>query len=56
MHTDDVIVQINNKDSNAYEMGEVRNILESKDGQEITMTIKRGDEIKEVSFQLKKKI
>lgn len=56
IHTDDVIAQINNKDSNAYEMWEVRDILKSKDGQEITMTIKRGDEIKEVSLTLRRKI
>jgi len=37
-------------------MWELRRVLMSGDGRKITMTIKRGDNVKEVSFLLKKKI
>ena len=37
-------------------MQELRRLLKSGNGQEITMTIKRGKEVRKVSFLLEKKI
>lgn len=56
IRANDVILKVNNKDANEYEMGELRRVLRSGDKQKIMMTIKRGDDVKEVSFLLKKKI
>jgi len=52
----DTILKVGNKDANTYDMWELRRVLMSGDGRKITMTIKRGDNVKEVSFLLKKKI
>jgi predicted aspartyl protease len=58
IQADDVIIRINNKGSDAYEMWEVRRLLKSKDGDKITMTIKSGGtgKIKDVLFFLKKEL
>ncbi|MHC4690903.1 MAG: aspartyl protease family protein [Planctomycetota bacterium] len=53
---DDVIISINNKDAKEYELWEIRCILESGHNKEISMTIKRENDAKEVLFLLKKKI
>ena len=52
----DTILKVNNKDANTYGMWELRELMTSGDKQKITMTIKNSDEIKEVSFLLKKRI
>lgn len=52
----DTILKVGNKDANTYDILELRRFLMSGDRHKITMTIKRGDDVKEVSFLLKKKI
>jgi predicted aspartyl protease len=52
----DLILQVENKDINKYDMQELRRFLMSGDGQEITMKIKRITDVREVSFLLEKKI
>jgi len=52
----DVILKIGNEGVNTYNMWKLRRILKSKDKRKITMTIRRGDDLKEVSFLLEKKI
>jgi len=52
----DVILKIGNEGVNIYNMWKLRRILKSRDKRKITMTIRRGDDVKEVSFLLEKKI
>jgi len=52
----DVILKIGNKDVNTYNMWRLRRILMSEDKRKIAMAIKRGNDVKEVSFLLEKKI
>ena len=52
----DVILKVNDEDAKAYDMWELRRLLMSGDKYKITMTIKTGDDVKEVSFLLKKQI
>lgn len=52
----DIILKANNKDAKAYGMWELRQLLMSADKKKITMTIKSGDDVKELSFLLEKKI
>lgn len=56
IRANDIILKVGNKDANIYDMWELRRLLMSGDGHKISMTIKRGDDIKEASFLLKKKI
>ena len=52
----DIILKVNDKDANAYGIWELRRLLKSEDKRKITMTVKREDDVKEVSFLLKKRI
>lgn len=52
----DVILKVGNKDANIYDILELRRLLMSGDKQNITMTIKDSNDVKDVSFLLKKKI
>ncbi|MHC4110713.1 MAG: aspartyl protease family protein [Planctomycetota bacterium] len=52
----DIILKLNDKDANQYDMSELRRLLMSEDKRNITMTIKHGDEEKDISFLLKKMI
>ncbi|MBW8042223.1 MAG: PDZ domain-containing protein [Planctomycetes bacterium] len=52
----DIILKLNDKDANQYDISELRRLLMSRDGHKIMMTIKQGDDVKDVSFLLKKKI
>ena len=52
----DIILKVNNKDANEYSRWELSRLKKAGDGHKITMTIKRGEEEREVSFLLKKKI
>ena len=52
----DIILTVDNNDANTYDILELRRLLMSKDKRNITMTIKRGDDVKDTSFLLKKKI
>jgi len=52
----DIILKVNNKDANEYSRWELSRLKKSGDGDKIKMTIKRGDNVKEVSFVLKKRI
>ena len=52
----DIILKVDNNDANTYNILELRWLLMSKDKRNITMTIKRGDDVKDTSFLLKKKI
>jgi len=56
IRANDIILKVGNKDANIYDMWELRRFLMSGDGHKVSMTIKRGDDIKEASFLLKKKI
>jgi len=52
----DIILRIGDKDANTYDILELRRLLMSGDKRNITMTIKHGEDVKDVSFLLKKKI
>ncbi|MGB2807844.1 MAG: aspartyl protease family protein [Sedimentisphaerales bacterium] len=52
----DIILKVNEKDASKYDMWELRRLLMSGDKQNITMTIKDSNDVKDVSFLLKKKI
>jgi len=52
----DIILKVGNKDASEYDMWELRRLLMSGDKKKIVMTTKRGDNVKEVSFLLEKKI
>lgn len=52
----DIILKINEKDAGKYDMWELRRLLMSEDKKKITMTIKQGENVKDVAFQLEKKI
>lgn len=52
----DIILKANEMDASKYDMWELRRLLMSEDKRKITMTIKRGENIKDVTFQLEKKI
>lgn len=56
IRANDVILKVGNKDANTYDMWELRRLLMSGDGRKIMMIIKHGDDVKEVSFLLQKKI
>jgi len=56
IRANDIILKVGNKDANTYDMWELRRHLMSGDKHKITMTTKRGDDIKALSFLLKKKI
>jgi predicted aspartyl protease len=52
----DVILKVDGKDTNVYDICDIRRILRSGDKRCIMMTTKRGDNVREISFFLKKKI
>jgi len=52
----DIILKVGNKDASEYDMWELRWLLSSGDKKKVAMTIKCGDDAKEVSFLLKRKI
>ena len=52
----DIILKINEKDAGEYDMWDLRQVLMSEDKRNITMTIKQGENVKDVTFQLEKKI
>ncbi len=54
--TNDVILKVQNEDANTYDMWDLRRVLMSGDERKIRMTIKHGNDVKELSFLLKKKI
>jgi len=52
----DIILDIMGKEADSYETWEIAKLLKSEDKRQIRMTIKRGNEIKKVSFLLEKVI
>jgi hypothetical protein len=56
IRANDVILSVQNKDANKYDIWELRRLLMFKNRHEITMVIERGNYIREVSFLLEKKI
>jgi C-terminal processing protease CtpA/Prc len=52
----DIILKVGERDASKYDMWELRRLLMSEDKRKIEMTIKRGEDIKDISFLLKKKI
>ena len=52
----DIILKVGDKDANMYDILELRRLLMSGDKRNITMTIKDSNDVKDVSFLLKKKI
>jgi len=52
----DVILSVQNKDANKYSMWELRRLLKSGNRHEILMTIERGNDVREISFFLEKKM
>jgi predicted aspartyl protease len=56
INTGDIILNVDNNDANTYEIWELRRFLMSGDKRNITMKIKHGEGVKDISFLLKKKI
>jgi hypothetical protein len=56
IEANDIILRVGKKDASKYDMQELRRFLKSGDRQEVTMTIKHGTDVREVSFLLEKKI
>jgi len=56
IRANDVILKVNDEDAKAYDIWELRRLLKSGDRYKIKMTIKTDDDVKEVSFLLKKQI
>jgi hypothetical protein len=52
----DIILKVNERDADKYDMWELRRLLMSGDKRNIMMTIKNGENVKDVTFQLEKKI
>lgn len=52
----DVVLKVNGKNVSEYQSWELGQLRRAGDKKKITMTIKRGDDVKEISFLLKKKI
>ena len=52
----DIILKVEHKNANEYDMWKLRRLMRSEDKRKITMTIRQGNDVKEVSFLLKKKI
>jgi C-terminal processing protease CtpA/Prc len=52
----DIILKVENKDASEYGMWELRRLLMSGDKKKVAMTIKSGDDVKKISFLLKRKI
>jgi hypothetical protein len=52
----DVILKLNGQDVNAYERWEIRDLMRSGHGKEITITIQRGDEMKDVKVVLERQL
>lgn len=52
----DIILGVENKDASEYDMWELRRLLMSGDKKKVAMTIKSGDDVKKISFLLKRKI
>ena len=52
----DIILKVNNKDADEYDMWRLRRLLRSRDERRIDVTIRRADQLKDFSFLLKKKI
>jgi C-terminal processing protease CtpA/Prc len=56
IRANDVILKIGNDDINLYDIWDIRELLRSGNRRKIMMVIKRGNDVKEVSFLLKKRI
>jgi hypothetical protein len=52
----DVILRLQDRDASTYQMWEIRDLLRSGPGKEITMTIQRGRKIKDVVVVLERQI
>jgi len=53
---EDVVLKVGEKNAKGIDIEDLRDLLQSGDGKEIKMTIKRGGEEKAVSFRLKRRI
>ena len=56
IRANDIILGVENKDASEYGMWELRRLLMSGDKKKVAMTIKSGDDVKKISFLLKRKI
>jgi C-terminal processing protease CtpA/Prc len=52
MRQQDVVIRVDNVDVASYSLSELLPLISQKDKEELTITIKRGDAIKQVSFTL----
>jgi len=52
----DVLLKLQGRDASTYQMWEIRDLLRSGPGKEITVTIQRGDEIKDVVVVLERQL
>jgi len=52
----DIILRVNGKNASEYQMWELGQLKRAGDRKKMTMTVKRGDDMKEISFLLKRKI
>ena len=53
---EDVLLKVGDKSANEMDIYDLRDLLQSGDGKEINMTIKRGEQENVVTFKLKKRI
>lgn len=56
IRTEDVILKVDGKPAAEMDIWDLRDLLKSGDGQEVKMTVKRGDAEKTFTFKLKKRI
>jgi len=56
IRSEDIILKVDDKDANTYNIYDLRRLLMSEDKRNITMTIKRGEDVEDTTFLLKKKI
>jgi predicted aspartyl protease len=54
--TNDVVLKLQGRDANTCKMWQIDQLLRSGDGKEITMTIQRGSEIKDMAILLERQI
>ncbi|MHC4646555.1 MAG: PDZ domain-containing protein [Planctomycetota bacterium] len=53
MRQQDVVIRVDDVDVASYTLSELWPLLSQKDKEQLTITIKRGDDIKQLSFNLK---
>ncbi|MGA2439333.1 MAG: PDZ domain-containing protein [Tepidisphaeraceae bacterium] len=52
----DILLTVNQRPAGEYDIEDLRDLLQSQDGKEVTVTYRRGDTTKTVAFKLRRKI